>query len=112
MSEVGEEIPADERLVIGADFNVHVGEGKFGEVDVLGEFGLKKRNTQGQTLVDFAQRMKLYIVNTHFQKNEEERVTFMSGGLSSQINYVLIRSCHLDEILDSDVINDNSLLFH
>lgn len=109
MAEVVEGVPADERLVIGADFNGHVGEGNRGEEDVLGEFGLKERNAQGQMLVDFAKIMKMYVVNTHFQKNEEERVTFMSGGRYSQIDYVLIRSSHPDEIVDSNVIQEDGI---
>ncbi|KAK3559199.1 hypothetical protein QTP86_005200 [Hemibagrus guttatus] len=60
LDEVMESIPMGERVVIGADFNGHVGEG----------------NLEGQMVVDFAKRM----VNTYFQKREEHRVTYKSGG--------------------------------
>ncbi|KAK3525864.1 hypothetical protein QTP70_010936 [Hemibagrus guttatus] len=42
LDEVMESIPAGERVVIGADFNGHVGEGNRGDEEVMGKFGVKK----------------------------------------------------------------------
>ncbi|KAK3566969.1 hypothetical protein QTP86_007812 [Hemibagrus guttatus] len=58
--------------VIGADFNGHAGE-------VMGKFGVKERNLEGQMVVDFAKRMDMVVLNTYFQKREEHRVTYKSG---------------------------------
>ncbi|KAK3545335.1 hypothetical protein QTP70_004062 [Hemibagrus guttatus] len=64
--------------VIGADFNAgHVGE-------MMGKFGVKERNLEGQMVVDFAKRMDMAVVNTYFQKKEEHRVTYKSGGEAPQ----------------------------
>ncbi|KAK3542112.1 hypothetical protein QTP86_015540, partial [Hemibagrus guttatus] len=46
----------------------------------MGKFGVKERNLEGQMVVDFAKRMDMGVVNTYFQKREEHRVTYKSGG--------------------------------
>ena len=74
LDEVVESIPREERVVIGADFNGHVGEGNKGDEEVMGKFGVKDRNLEGQMVVDFAKRMEMAVVNTYFQKKEEHRV--------------------------------------
>ncbi|KAK3563688.1 hypothetical protein QTP86_034395 [Hemibagrus guttatus] len=80
LDEVMESIPTGERVVIGVDFNGHVGEGNAGDEEVMGKFGVKERNLEGQMVVDFAKRMDMAVVNTYFQKREEHRVTYKSGG--------------------------------
>ncbi|KAK3508769.1 hypothetical protein QTP70_006027 [Hemibagrus guttatus] len=73
LDEVMESIPTGERVVIGADFNGHVGEGNRGDEEVMGKFGVKERNLEGQMVVDFAKRMDMAVVNTYFQKREEHK---------------------------------------
>ncbi|KAK3566848.1 hypothetical protein QTP86_004547 [Hemibagrus guttatus] len=82
LDEVMESIPTGERVVIGADFNGHVGEGNRGDEEVMGKFGVRERNLEGQMVVDFAKRMDMAVVNTYFQKREEHRVTYKTGGNS------------------------------
>ena len=53
-------------------------------------------------IVDFGKRMDLAIVNTYFKKKDEHRVTYKSGGKSTQVNYVMGRN--LKEICDCKVI--------
>ncbi|KAK3518526.1 hypothetical protein QTP70_001497 [Hemibagrus guttatus] len=48
LDEVMESIPMGERVVIGADFNGHVGEGNTGDEEVMGKFGVKENNLEGQ----------------------------------------------------------------
>ncbi|KAK3561297.1 hypothetical protein QTP86_030709 [Hemibagrus guttatus] len=75
LDEVMESIPTGEKVVIGADFNGHVGEGNRGDEEVMGKFGVKERNLEGQMVVDYTKRMNMAVVNTYFQKREEHRVT-------------------------------------
>ncbi|KAK3532754.1 hypothetical protein QTP86_028122 [Hemibagrus guttatus] len=56
-----------------------------GDEEVMGKFGVKERNLEGQMVVDFAKRMDMEVVNTYFQKREEHRVTYKSGGRRTQI---------------------------
>ncbi|KAK3556174.1 hypothetical protein QTP70_005567 [Hemibagrus guttatus] len=62
LDEVMESIPTGERVVIGADFNGHVGEGNTGDEEVMGKFGVKERNIEGQMVVDFAKRLWLTLI--------------------------------------------------
>ncbi|KAK3570071.1 hypothetical protein QTP86_010237 [Hemibagrus guttatus] len=104
LDEVMESIPTGERVVIGADFNGHVGEGNTGDEEVMGKFGVKERNLEGQMVVDFAKRMDMGVVNTYFQKREEHRATYKSGGRRTQVDYILCRRGNLKEISDCKVV--------
>ncbi|KAK3551371.1 hypothetical protein QTP70_016656, partial [Hemibagrus guttatus] len=109
LDEVMESIPTGERVVIGADFNGHVGEGNRGDEEVMGKFGVKKRSLERQMVVDFAKRMDMAVVNTYFQKREEHRVTYKSGGRRTQVNYILCRRGNLKEISVCKVVVGESV---
>ncbi|KAK3562413.1 hypothetical protein QTP86_033563, partial [Hemibagrus guttatus] len=109
LDEVMESIPTGERVVIGADFNGHVGEGNPGDEEGMGKFGVKERNLEGQMVVDFAKRMDMAVVNTYFQKREEHRVTYKSGGRRTQVDYILCRRGNLKEISDCKVVVGESV---
>ncbi|KAK3553288.1 hypothetical protein QTP86_032762, partial [Hemibagrus guttatus] len=109
LDEVMESIPTGERVVIGADFNGHVGQGNTGDEEVMGKFGVKERNLEGQMVVDFAKRMDMGVINTYFQKREEHRVTYKSGGRSTQVDYILCRRGNLKEISDCKVVVGESV---
>ncbi|KAI5095577.1 hypothetical protein C0J45_14007 [Silurus meridionalis] len=109
LDEVVDGVPRKERLVIGADFDGHVGEGNRGDEEVIGRYGLKERNVEGQMVVDFAKRMEMAVVNTYFKKKEDHRVTYKSGGRCTQVDYVLCRRCNLKEIEDCKVLAGDSV---
>ncbi|KAK3524437.1 hypothetical protein QTP70_028665, partial [Hemibagrus guttatus] len=109
LDEVMESIPTGERVVIGVDFNGHVGEGNTGDEEVMGKFGVKERNLEGQMVVDFAKRMDMGVVNTYFQKREEHRVTYKSGGRRTQVDYILCRRGNLKAISDCKVVVGESV---
>ncbi|KAI5104626.1 Fc receptor-like protein 5 [Silurus meridionalis] len=96
-------------MVIGADFNGHVGEGNRGDEEVMGRYGFKERNVEGQMVVDFAKWMEMAVVNTYFKKKEDHRVTYRSGGRCTQVDYVLCRRCNLKEIGDCKVLAGDSV---
>ena len=54
LNERVQKIPKNERIVVGADLNGHVGEGNNGDEECMGRRGFGKRNNEGQAVVDFA----------------------------------------------------------
>ena len=104
LDEVVESIPKEERVVIGADYNGHVGEGNGGNENMMGRYGDKTRNAEGRRVVDFATRLEMAVLNTHFKNREEHRVTYKSGGRSTQVDYIVCRMAYLTEIGDCKVI--------
>ena len=68
--------------MIGSDFSGQVGEGNRGDEEVMGRFGIEDKNTKGQMVVDFAKRMRIAVVNIFFQKRQEHRVNYKSGGVT------------------------------
>ncbi|KAG2460172.1 CFDP2 protein, partial [Polypterus senegalus] len=76
LDEVMNSVPKGQKMVIGADFNGHVGEGNSRDEEVMGRYCVKERNEGGQMIVDFAKRMDMAVVNMYFKKREEHRVTY------------------------------------
>ncbi|KAI5104761.1 hypothetical protein C0J45_6387 [Silurus meridionalis] len=89
LDEAVEGLPRNERLVIGVDFNGHVGEGNRGD-EVMGGYGFKERNVEGQMVVDFAKRMEMAVVNTYFKEKEDHRVYFP---LEESVTELMLNSC-------------------
>ena len=105
-----ESISKEERIVLGADLNGHVGEGNIGDEEIMGRYGAGTRNKEGSMVVDIGKRMDLAIVNTYLfwryldKKKDEHRVTYKSGGKSTQVDYVMCRRRNLKEMCDFKVI--------
>ena len=86
---MAENIPSKETVGIGADFIWHADEGKRGDEEVMGRSGDKEKKLEGHMLLDLAKTTKIAAVITYFQKREEHRVTYKSGGWSVQVDYIL-----------------------
>ena len=99
-----ESVSKEERIVLGTDLSGHVGEGNIGDEEIMGRYRAGTRNKEGSIVVDFGKRMDLAIVNTYFKKEDEHRVTYKSGGKSTQVNYVMCRRRNLKEMCDCKVI--------
>ena len=99
----------NKRIVVGAELNGHVGEGNNGDEECMGRHGLGKRNNQGQAVVDFAKRRELAITNTYFVKKPAHRVTYSSGGHSSQVDYIMVRRQRIKEMVDTKVVVGESV---
>ena len=68
------------------------------------KYGAGTRNKEESMVVDFGKRMDLAIVNIYFKKKDEHRVTYESGGKSTQVDYVMCRRRNLKEMCDCKVI--------
>ena len=79
LDEVIQGVPTAERLLVGGDFNGHVGASNGGFEEVHGGHGLGVRNDEGLSLLDFALSYEMKIVNTMFIKREDHLVTYKSS---------------------------------
>ena len=112
LDETVEKIPRNERIVVGADLNGHVGEGNNGDEECMGRHGLGKRNNEGQAVVDFVKRGEIAITNAYFVKKPAHRVTYSSGGRSSQVDYIMVRRRRIKEVVDKKVVVGESVAKH
>ena len=62
-----ESISKEERIVLGADLNGHVGEENIWNEKIMGRCGAGTRNKGGSMVLDFGKRMDLAIVNIYFK---------------------------------------------
>ena len=109
LDETVKKIPRNERIVMGADLNGHVGEGNNGDEECMGRHGLGKRNNEGQAVVNFSERRELANTNTYFAKKPAHRVTYSSGGRSSQVDYIVVRRRRIKEVVDTKVVVGESV---
>ena len=93
--EMIEDILKDNRgkynTIIMGDFNAVVGEGNSNRA--MGKYGLGKKNTRGQKLIDFAKRNRYVITNTLFKHHKRRRYTWTAPGDTGrfQIDYALVK---------------------
>ena len=99
-----ESVSKQERIILGAELNGHVGEGNIGDEKIMGRYGAGTRNKKGSMVVDFAKRMNLAIVNAYFKKKHKHRVTYKSGKKSTQVDYAMCGRRNLKEMCDCNVM--------
>ena len=104
MDELLEGVPIEERMLLGADFNAHVGEGNQGDAEVVGKYGFGQRNDEGQKVVDFAKSGDMAVVNTYCMKKAKHRITYKSGRRNTQVDYILCRGRDLKEVGDCKAV--------
>jgi hypothetical protein len=103
-------VPTNEKLFIGGDLNGHAGSTNLGYELAHGGFGYGSRNQEGEDILDFVVAYNLVIANTFFRKRDSHLVTFSSGHLSSQIDFVLTRREDKQACLDCKVIPRESVV--
>ncbi|XP_065645226.1 uncharacterized protein LOC136075718 [Hydra vulgaris] len=109
LDDVVLQVPIEERMILGADFNGHVGERNSGNEKVMGRYEIKERNTEGQMAVDLAKRIKTAVVNTYVKKKDEHKVTNKCGGRDTQVDYILYWRKNLKEVNDCKVVTEESV---
>jgi hypothetical protein len=103
-------IPQDQVLLLGADFNGHVGEERGDSGQCHGGHGYGTRNNEGERILDFASAHDLILANTYYIKRDSHLVTYASGDRQTQVDYWTVRRCHLKHVKDCKVIPGESLL--
>ena len=76
---------------LGADLNGHIGEGADGYGNNIMKFGVGVWNEEGEKILEFIVTNILAVTNTYFKKRESRRITYTSGDLNTQVDYVIHR---------------------
>ena len=84
-------IPERDGIIVGGDLNGHIGHSRYGYEDVMGVYGFGDLNEEGRSILNFCKNQNLRISNTFFQKPREKQITYKSGGIETQIDFVLYR---------------------
>ena len=84
-------INCNERVVVGGDFNCHVGADADGYDGVHGGQSFGQRNLEGEMFLELAGAMELIVANTWFKKRVNQMVTYESGQYRTVVDYVLVR---------------------
>ncbi|VFQ93092.1 unnamed protein product [Cuscuta campestris] len=105
--------PLTEKVIIGGDFNGHIGESAEDFEDVHGGFGFGSRNPAGVSLLEFARASDMVVANSCFPKRDDHLATFVSGVGTTQIDYLLL--CRSDRVLCKDakvILSENITTQH
>ena len=104
MDKVMAKFRDSERVIIGADFNRHVGEENSWFEHIAGKFGFGIRNAGGDKIIEFGLKHELLVTNTFFKKKTAHNITYKSGGNETQVDYILYMKGFKKEITDYKVI--------
>ena len=75
-----QEIPINEEIFIGGDFNRHVGTSHSGFENIHGGCGFGDRNEAENTILDFVVSYDTILANIWFRKRDYHLITYKSGG--------------------------------
>ena len=84
--------------------NGHVGRGDVGFKGAHVGHGYGERNKEVEMLLEFAEADELVITNTFFQKEDVKKITYMSGGAKTTIDFLLVRKKDRQLVKDVKVI--------
>ena len=89
LQQILDDVPKKDAILVIGDWNAKVGEKAV--PDIVGKFGLGKRNEAGERLIDFCQENHMIITNTCFQQPKRILYTWTTpnGQHRNQIDYIL-----------------------
>ncbi|XP_064117891.1 uncharacterized protein LOC135223356 [Macrobrachium nipponense] len=94
----------EKKLIIGVDMIGRVGKRRDGYEKLHRGHVFGTRNELGNYKLEMAQSFKLACMNTWFQKLDEYLVTYESGGVQGQIDYILVRGANKSTVTNCKVI--------
>lgn len=105
LMEALEEDPCKFTIIMG-DWNAKVGMKATPHEWMLGRFGVDSRNERGARLIEFCQTMKLYVINSFFQKPFDKKWTWVSPDGLTFNEIDLFLSNHLSIFKDVEASQD------
>lgn len=118
LDNIIEHIKKDENLILMGDWNASVGRGKEEEEEVVGSFGVGRRNHRGDRLIEFCTKHKFIVTNTLFEHHPRRIYTWRAPGdiRRAQLDYILVRGRYKNQVKDSrsypgaDIESDHNLV--
>ena len=99
-----DKVVTSEKLLVGGDFNGHVGSDICGFGEVHGGFWIEEINDGRVRLLGWAVGKGLHLMNTCFQKRKSWLITFRSGETETMIDYILVNNKYRSSVKDVKVI--------
>ena len=90
--------------ILGGDMNGHVGKTTAGYEDVHSSFGYGVRNAEGERISEFSLALDMVVCNILFNKRSSRLITYSSGGVNTQIDYMLMKTWDKKIVKDVKVI--------
>ena len=99
-------IPASEFLIPCGDWNGHVGLAGTGYREVHGGmgYGRPEPDVEGERILEYALAFDLLLGNTCFKKRDSHLITYESGNIATQIEFILFRRTMRKLVTDVKVI--------
>jgi len=111
LNNIISKVPPNQIIFIAGDLNAQLGRqtNDSSYTNVLGPYGLDKRDTKGLELLSILQSNNLCAVNTFF--DSPTHVTFVSPNEQHcTLDYVLMQQSELDKVVSCEVVNDGRCL--
>ena len=98
------QVTTRERVLVGSDFNGHVGSNMGGFGELHGSFGFGQIYDGGIRFLDWAVDKRLRLMNICFQKRKSQPITFPSSETETMMDYILVNSKDRSSVKDVKVI--------
>ena len=101
--ELMDKVVTSEKVLVGGEFNGHVGSDMGGFGEVHGGFGVGQINDGGIRLLDSGVGKGLCLMSTCFQNRKSRLITFRSGETETMIDYILVNNKYRISVTDVKV---------
>ena len=102
--ELMHKVVTSEKVLVGGNFNSHIGSDMGGFGEVHGGFRIGKINDRGVRFLEWEVGKRLPLVNTCFQERKYWLITFRSGATETMMDYILVNSKYRSSDKDVKVI--------
>ena len=102
--ELIDKVVTSDEVLVGGDFNDHIGSDMAGFRKVHGGVGIRQINGGGIRLLDCAVGKGLRLINTYYQKRKSWLITFRLGETETMIGYILVNKKYRNNAKDVKVI--------
>uniref|UniRef100_A0A1B0DDF9 Endonuclease/exonuclease/phosphatase domain-containing protein n=1 Tax=Phlebotomus papatasi TaxID=29031 RepID=A0A1B0DDF9_PHLPP len=97
-------IPPQENTLICGDLNAHVGSQNTNYPGVHGGLGYGVSNGPGENLLQVLEAYNHSVVNSYFKKENDHLITYKSGNMATQIDFITCNRDILGKFKDCKVI--------